>query len=335
MTPRIVLLHDGASPASRPGTGRFVKMPLFARGLPRGGAIATGFLLLTFLAGCSTVSSATSPVSPAAPAAPASRFGHVHGVGFDETTDAVYIATHTGLYTVSGSLNSPKDSGSLGGPIAGLRQDNMGFVIDGERMYASGHPDPTVSSDANLGLISSTDQGKSWKAISLKGTTDFHDLEISHAGQGAATIYGFDSADAVVRVSRDGGSTWTSGSALAMRDMAADRALPGTIYATTSDGLKVSRDYAASFELSPGAPALYLIAAAGSTAEPQLVGIDAAGVVWKKSDNTPWRATGAVTGTADALALTVWAISTLLVADQRGIVTSSDYGATWRVLVTN
>ena len=302
---------------------------------PRGGAIATGLLLLTLLVGCTTVSTGTSSAPQATPAAPASRFGHVHGVGFDETSDAVYIATHTGLYTVSGSLNSPKKSASLGGPIAGLRQDNMGFAIDGERMYASGHPDPAVSSDANLGLVSSTDHGKSWNAISLKGTTDFHDLEISHSSKGATTIYGFDSADAVIRVSRDGGSTWTSGAALAMRDMAADPALPGTIYSTTSDGLKVSHDYAASFELSPDAPALYLVAAAGSAAQPQLVGIDATGVVWKKSANAPWQATGAVTGTADALSFSVGATLTLVVSDQRGIVASSDFGATWRILVTN
>ena len=311
------------------------RISVFARAAPRGGAIASGLLLLAILAGCTTASTGTSSGPSAIPSASASRFGHVHGVGFDETSDAVYIATHTGLYTVSGSLNSPKQSASLGGPIAGLRQDNMGFAIDGERMYASGHPDPAVSSEANLGLISSTDRGKTWRALSLKGITDFHDLEISHSSPGATTIYGFDSADAVIRVSRDGGSTWTSGSALAMRDMAADPALPGTIYATTSDGLKVSHDYAASFEPSPGAPALYLIAAAGSAAQPQLVGIDAAGVVWKKFADTPWQATGAVSGTADALSLSVGATSTLIVADQRGIVASSDYGATWRILVTD
>ena len=98
----------------------------------------------------------------------ASRFGYVRGVGFVESSDAVYIATHNGLYTVPGSLDSPKESASLGGPIAGLHQDNMGFTIDGERMYASGHPDPIVSTDANLGLVFSTGQGKSWSAVSLK-----------------------------------------------------------------------------------------------------------------------------------------------------------------------
>jgi len=270
---------------------------------------------------------------PTVPSPPASKFGHIHGVGIDEGSGAVYIATHEGLFSVSSSLGPPRDSASLGGPIAGLRQDNMGFVIDGERMYASGHPDPTVSSEASLGLVTSTDQGKRWRSVSLKGTADFHDLEVSRSSPGATTIYGFDSADAVIRVSRDGGSTWTSGAALEMRDMAADRALAGTIYATTSAGLKVSHDYAASFEISPDAPALYLIASAGSNSQSQLVGIDVGGVVWKKSADTPWQSTGAVTGRADALAFSVGATPVLVVADQRGIVASSDFGATWRILV--
>ena len=254
-------------------------------------------------------------------------------MGIDEGSGAVYIATHEGLFSVSSSLDSPQNSASLGSPIAGLRQDNMGFVIDGERMYASGHPDPSVSSEANLGLVTSTDRGKRWSSVSLKGTADFHDLVVSHASPGATTIYGFDSADAVIRVSRDGGSTWTSGAALEMRDMAADRALAGTIYATTSAGLKVSHDYAASFEISPDAPALYLIASAGSSSQSQLVGIDVGGVVWKKSADTPWQSTGAVTGRVDALAFSVGATPMLVVADQRGIVASSDFGATWRILV--
>lgn len=292
------------------------------------GAIVSGLLLVTLLAGCA----AGSPVNSMLSSAPAA-FGHVHGVGIDEKTDIVYIATHNGLYAVSGSRDSAQEPASLGGPIAALRQDNMGFVVDGGRMYASGHPDPTVSSDANLGFITSTDQGKSWSAVSLKGSADFHDLEVSHAGPGTTTIYGFDSADAAIRVSRDGGSTWTSGAALELRDMAADRVLAGTIYATTSTGLKVSHDYAASFEISPDAPALYLIASAGSEIQSQLVGIDVTGVVWKKSADTAWQSTGMVSGKADALALSVGTTPMLVVSDQRGIVASTDFGTTWRILV--
>lgn len=306
-----------------------MKIPASTRTGQRGGAIVSALLLVTFFAGCATVPTATST----SPSAPASLFGHVHGVGIDERSDIVYIATHHGLYAVSGSLGSPQDPASLGGPIAGLRQDNMGFTIDGELLYASGHPDPAVSSDANLGLVTSTDRGKSWSALSLKGTTDFHDLEISHASPGTTTIYGFDSADAVIRVSRNGGSTWTSGAALEMRDMAADPVIAGTVYATTSDGLKVSHDYAASFGISADAPALYLIASAGSDIQSQLVGIDVAGVVWKKSAGGPWEATGSVTGRADALTLSVGATSMLVVADQRGVVASSDFGSTWQILV--
>ncbi len=305
--------------------------PVCTRVGVRGGAIVAGLLLVTFLAGCATVAAVTST----APSAPVSTFGHVHGVGIDEASDTIYIATHEGLFTVPGSTGSPVSSASLGGPIAGLHQDNMGFTMDGERMFASGHPDPKVSSDAGLGLVSSTDHGKSWSAISLKGTTDFHDLEISHASPGETTFYGFDSADNAIQVSRDGGSTWKSGATVELRDMAADPALPGTLYATTSDGLKVSHDYAVSFEFSPDAPPLYLIASAGSSAQARIVGIDVSGVVWEKSGDRPWRTTGAVTGTADAMTFSVGPLPMLVVADQRGIATSSDFGATWRILVTN
>lgn len=308
-----------------------MKTPSFIRVGLSGGSLVAGFLMVTSLAGCATVSAVTST----APSAPASSFGHVHGVGIDERSDTVYIATHEGLFAVPGSIVSPTESASLGDPIAGLHQDNMGFAIDGERMYASGHPDPAVTPDADLGLVSSMDQGKSWSPVSLKGTTDFHDLEISHSDPGATTIYGFDSSNAVIRVSRDGGSTWTQGAALDIRDMAADPALPGTIYATTTDGLKISQDFAASFTISPSAPKLYLIASDGSATQPQLIGIDVAGAVWRKLADAPWTVSGAVTGRADALAFSVRATPMLVVADQRGISASSDFGATWRILVKN
>ena len=45
-----------------------------------------------------------------------------------------------------------------------------------------------------------------------------------------------------------------------MRDLAAYPALPGTIYATTSDGVKVSHEHAASFDFSPDALVLCVVA---------------------------------------------------------------------------
>lgn len=296
-----------------------------------GGAVVCALLVVTLLAGCATVSTVTPTVSSAI----ASSFGHIHGVRIGDGSTVVYVATHEGLFRVSSSLEALQDSVSLGGPIAGLHQDNMGFAIDGERIYASRHPDPTVSADSSLGLVASADRRKSWNAVSLKGTTDFHDLKISHSRPGETTIYGFDSADTAIKVSHDAGSTWTSGAALEMRDMAADPAVASTIYATTRTGPEVSHDYAATFEIGPNAPALYLIASAGSVTQPQLVGIDVAGIVWSKSADMSRQATGQITGKADALAFSVGTTPMLIVADQRGIVASTDVGATWRILVRN
>ncbi|MET4781577.1 F510_1955 family glycosylhydrolase [Glaciihabitans sp. UYNi722] len=293
--------------------------------------VLVGSLLgVTLLAGCA----ASGPPLVPTPSASASSFGHVHGLGIDGTTGTIYVATHRGLFSVAGSTTSPLRPESLGGPIAGLRQDTMGFTMDGGRMYASGHPDPTVSPERNLGLISSTDNGKNWAVISLNGTSDFHDVEVSHISPGEPTIYGFDGVDNSIQVSRDGGATWTSGATLELRDLAADRAIPGTIYATTSGGLKVSHDFAATFNAISDAPSLYLVASAGTIGQTKLVGVDVSGAVWVKSNDMPWESTGTVEGAADAITISATPIPTILAADQRGIVASSDLGATWRTLVT-
>ena len=294
-------------------------------------------LFATVLVGCSTVTAGPStapPASPNAPSGASSTFGHIHDVAIDDRAGIVYIATHEGLFSVPTATSAPKDAAALGGPLAGLRHDFMSFTMDGARMYASGHPDPAASSHKNLGLLASEDFGQSWGALSLDGITDFHSLEVSQSSPGETTIYGHDSADSVIRVSRDAGSTWAVGATLPMRDFAADPARTGTVYATTRNGVEVSRDYARSFEISPDAPALYLITSAGSALEPQLFGIDVAGTVWRKSADAPWVSTGAVTGTADALAVSGGATPMLVVADERGVVISSDLGSRWRVLVT-
>jgi hypothetical protein len=307
-----------------------VSAPIFKRAGLHGAALVASLLAVTLLAGCA----ASVPPTVSTPSAPRSSFGHVHGLGIDGTTGTIYVATHQGLFLVPGSTTSPLRPESLGGPIAGLRQDTMGFTMDGGRMYASGHPDPTASSDQNLGLISSTDGGKNWSVLSLKGTADFHDVEVSHISPGEPTIYGFASADNSIQVSRDGGATWTSGATLELRDLAADRALPGTIYATTSGGLKVSHDFAATFSAIPDAPSLYLIASAGTVGQTKLVGVDVSGAVWVKSNDLPWKSTGTVDGAADAITISLAPVPTIVVADQRGIVASSDLGSTWQTLVT-
>ena len=126
---------------------------------------------------------------------------HVHGLGVNPADNALFIATHTGLYRV--------DEGERKAERVGERyQDTMGFTIVGpNRFLGSGHPDLREAQEKGLpsllGLIESTDEGESWHPISLSGEADFHVLRF--AGK---SVYGYDASNDRLLVSADRGRTW-------------------------------------------------------------------------------------------------------------------------------
>jgi len=122
---------------------------------------------------------------------------HVHGLGINPADKALFIATHTGLYRVA-----PGDRKAR--LVGDLRQDTMGFSVAGpDRFIGSGHPDLRTDLPPLLGLIESTDAGKTWKPISLLGKADFHVLRSADR-----YVYGFDAGNARLLVSSDRGRTW-------------------------------------------------------------------------------------------------------------------------------
>jgi photosystem II stability/assembly factor-like uncharacterized protein len=126
---------------------------------------------------------------------------HVHGLGVDPADQSLFIATHTGLYRVAEGERKAERVGDS-------YQDTMGFTIVGRnRFLGSGHPDINEAREKNLppllGLIESTDSGKSWEPISLEGEADFHVLRF--AGR---RVYGFDASNDRLLVSADRGRSW-------------------------------------------------------------------------------------------------------------------------------
>ncbi len=107
---------------------------------------------------------------------------HVHGLGVNPSDGALFVATHTGLFRAGvGELRARR--------VAGRYQDTMGFTVVGpDRFLGSGHPDLRERLPPFLGLIESGDAGRSWEAISLQGSVDFHVLEAA-----GSRIYGFGS----------------------------------------------------------------------------------------------------------------------------------------------
>lgn len=165
------------------------------RCLPRFAVLA---LASALVAGCGTTEPADRKVGAAeaaAPAAPAD-FGHVHGLG--GTGGELVIATHTGLW------RAPRGS-TKAARVGTSQRDVMGFTSIGDRLFGSGHPDPADpgGEPGNVGVITSSDAGRTWTPVALAGEVDFHAF-----GGSERSLYGYDGASGRLLASGDEGRSW-------------------------------------------------------------------------------------------------------------------------------
>ncbi len=220
------------------------------RALVAGGVLVT----TTILAACgvtttptgNTTSIATPTVAGGGSASTASAANqppvaitHIHAVARDPKTGDLLLATHEGLFRhANGELLQ-------NGPVIDL----MGFTVapDGT-YYASGHPGAGVDLPQPVGLITSTDSGRTWRVSSRGGESDFHALTSS-----PTSVVGF---DGTLRSTTDG-ETWSTRTIPAAPRTLAASPQTGALLATTETGLLHSTDDGRSWKgLTPPATAL-------------------------------------------------------------------------------
>jgi hypothetical protein len=163
---------------------------------------------------------------------------HVHGLGVNPADGTLFVAAHTGLFS------SPEGSSSAE-RVDDQYQDTMGFTVVGpDHFLGSGHPAPGENRPSSLGLIESTDGGRSWEEVSLAGEADFHVLRFAHD-----RVYGFNALDGRLMLSDDGGETWTEREPPGpLLDLAIDPEDRERLVAATEDGLAISEDDGQSWE---------------------------------------------------------------------------------------
>jgi photosystem II stability/assembly factor-like uncharacterized protein len=276
-------------------------------------ALASAVLLI-LLTGCAATD------DPAAPE-PGDATGtlptaHVHAVAVDPGDGALLLATHDGLIAV----------GDDGRPAAvGPVIDLMGFTVVGPDHYlASGHPGLRTDLPNPVGLIESTDGGKSWTPLSRAGESDFHAL--TDLPGGGALGY-----DGVLRRTADG-TTWEP-LAIPAEPHTLTAAPDGHVLATTGAGLLRSTDAGTTWAPVDGAPLLQVVTWSGDGTA--AVGITPDGAVWTSTDAAvSWAQRGQLDGAPQAVGATTadGELRVLVVTDD-GLLESTDDGGTFTTLL--
>ncbi|KQR75344.1 hypothetical protein ASF98_05815 [Arthrobacter sp. Leaf337] len=260
--------------------------------------------------------SACSPSSVPAGPAPASSTGspmpdaHIHGLSVSSKTGQVLLATHDGLFDMT-----KKPAAKIG-----ATNDLMGFTGGTNHgvLYASGHPGADSDLPNPLGLIRSTDGGKTWEQLSRQRESDFHALTATKSG-----IIGF---DGTLRTSPDG-KTWSTVNADFVPAALAGSPTGDTVLATTPQGIRRSTDAGQTWNTVDTGPVIQF-AAFASPAE--AVGVEPDGTVHYSEDaGATWTRKGQIQGAVQAVAAVKGEHPSIWAATADGLVVSTDGGATF------
>ena len=244
---------------------------------------------------------------------------HVHGLGVNPFDQALYIATHHGLFRAAQGEDAAKR-------VSDSRQDVMGFTVVGsDRFLASGHPDGRTDDHPLLGLIESGNAGKTWTSILLDEQADFHILRA-----GARTLYAYDShQQRLLTGPADGtGLSQRENPPGDLFDLAVDPEDADELVAATDRGLARSRDGARSWTMLDRKRTGMLVALAPK----RLLLVGATGTVETSDDRgRSWKRGGSIGGQPAALHARDDIVYAAVVDGP--ILQSADAGRTWQVRV--
>ncbi|XID96027.1 F510_1955 family glycosylhydrolase [Paenibacillaceae bacterium WGS1546] len=178
-------------------------------------------------------------------------FMHLHGLGYSADGKRLMIPVHNGLKVYANGAWSD---------APGEKHDYMGFSAVDNGFYSSGHPAPSSKYKNPLGLVKSTDDGKTIAVLALEGEVDLHGMAAGYRSH-ALYVVNPQSNSKMSQVglfySKDEGKTWTSSPATGlqgqMTTMAVHPDKESIVAIGTTAGAYLSKDHGQTFTtLVPG-----------------------------------------------------------------------------------
>lgn len=171
--------------------------------------LLTGWLVLVAMAGCG---SSANP-EPAGGGGQSERLVDtslqppwITALDVDPKTGDLLLGTNKGFWRIDPKTG---DLSRIEGTIAAKgTSDTLGTFLEVEplgedRWVGSGHPDNQNTLPEFLGLIETTDQGRTWKPVARLGEADLHKIMEAHG-----RLYAFDAVLGAILISEDGGRTF-------------------------------------------------------------------------------------------------------------------------------
>jgi photosystem II stability/assembly factor-like uncharacterized protein len=253
---------------------------------------------------------------------------YIGSLSVNPADGSLLMGTNTGLFEIPREGGKPaKLIGELSTPggTGKISESVVARFTGPDELVGSGHPPKGSMLPPALGIIRSSDAGRTWNAVSGLGSSDYHVLALS-AELLIAPVYG----QSQISLSRDGGRRFESRAApMPLVDLAADPADPRRWASTSEQGIFVSVDEGRTWRQRDPTPNVRLAWAESR----ELYRIDPGGQVKVSADGgETWEDRGTTGG--EPHALTVDAEGTLFSAAFDGTVQRSDDGGrTWRVIV--
>jgi hypothetical protein len=171
---------------------------------------------------------------------------HLHGLSFSADGTQLIVPAHSGLRIYEdGAWHSPDVP----------THDYMGYAGTDSGFYSSGHPAPGSDLVNPLGLVKSSDGGRTLTTLAFAGESDFHLMAVGYHNHAIYVVNPQANSQlaAGLFLSRDDGKTWQQATAQGVAGQPIQIAVhptdPAVVALATEAGLLLSADFGDTFAL--------------------------------------------------------------------------------------